>query len=140
MVALIVKLSFVRHVDDTGTSIKGASWLSVCEWILTASSILNRHYTVGKTDLVRPFRKICLKIGLETLQQSLLGNERFPTPTILYPENIYTWRIESHQFNFRWYSLSVLFEWIFLLGTIHFFSLNRCPYTNGHSYLTCAKT
>jgi len=72
------------------SSRRGASWLSVCEWIFRACSILNRHYTVRKTDLVRPFRNICLKkkrniclkIGLETLQQNSWGNKRFLPPPL----------------------------------------------------------
>lgn len=122
------------------SSIKGASWMSVREWILTACSILNRHYTVRKTDLVRPVRNVCLNIGLETLQQNSLGNNRFPHLHSLIPwEYLYVDnRIPSIQFGL------VLFVHSVWMGVsfrdYNFLSLNRCPYTSGHSFLTCGKS
>lgn len=122
------------------SSIKGASWMSVREWILTACSILNRHYTVRKTDLVRPVRNVCLKIGLETLQQNSLGNNRFPHLHSLIPwEYLYVDnRILSIQFGLVLFVHSVWMGVSFRDYT--FLSLNRCPYTSGHSFLTCGKS
>lgn len=72
IIVLIMKLSSVSHIDDTGIPKKDALWLTVCEWALITSSVSN-----GRTLSRRPASLPAERYMFETQHRRLLGEARW---------------------------------------------------------------